>query len=64
MKTTDLSDYKVPVSIFEATDRALLREQDRKSACSNTENVQECTESEIQKEIKEKKRKFSYRFLF
>lgn len=64
MKTTNLSDYKVPVSIFEATDRALLSAQDRKLACSNTGKVQECTEGEIQKEIKEKKATFSYRFLF
>lgn len=64
METTDLSDYKVPVSIFEATDRALLSEQDRKLACSKTDKVVECTQSEIEKEIKEKKTKFSYRFLF
>lgn len=57
------SDYKVPVSIFEATDRARLENGEEKIEAPEDLDIEK-KEVETKEEIPKDKVKFPYQFLF
>lgn len=63
MTPRDLSTYKVPVSIFEATDR-VKREQEKEAICKENQEMVVCSDEALQEKTQERKINFSYRFLF
>ena len=64
MKALDSSNYNVPVSIFEATDRVIKCRQDSETTDKEIRASGVCPKDSDSVEGKERKANFLYRFLF
>lgn len=63
-KTPNLSNYKIPLSIFEATDKVIKSEQEGETLCKEIQDDPLCADGAHKKTCQERKTNFSYRFLF